>query len=703
MFESERTQIHKPINTSEYRDEQRGLSGAREYDGGPVRQYLDSTEKSKKKHESEVARLMRRDFAETGFQDRRQNPPAVAPRESSEYANLSSRQKKKLAARRAKNLKRARKEYGEGATEDTLPMAAQLREHRRKREGARGAEPTESPESALRGLQIDGGIFDSLYAGGADTSFDLRGAMAKNQEMKDILYRFDALADRIESLPPVTRARIGELRSMQACMERAIATMLAANGVNYSTGNHARPREIREAKAQKAAALADFRKMAEGRREAVMDSLERMSEEKVREKIEAQKKAHLEAPKDERLRDIPFAFANVPSPELMLKVRDGIDAKPERYAAHRDAIDRMFAEFMDVNRRLSEMSMRARAFADLRTEALEKGDGDAAEVYNDIRLRIIDDPAGRAAGGRMIALGAMIRYLTEDRKEDMEDWMHTALEDEYGIVTEERGRQKEAIASLDLMEEKNREFEAEKARLEAENARRLEADRKFKEEFPFCDEHSVAIADEIRLAIKRQGQSLDDTDDIRASSTVEADDRSVRVFCSGYDVGEDGEPLTEEDSERKKRDVKFISDYYSGDESLRRLHLDRIKDDMLNISLTPEMLTPEYMNGHAAELRVIGDRLVCFDSLLHGNEAYLYSLPQSEQNLINEMFNLGNAFSAYFGEALIVRGIAASGNSLYGAGDGLFVAEIRERLESSYERILDAIDAYEKKKHELRR
>jgi hypothetical protein len=694
MYENERMQIHKPINTSEYRDEHRSLSGTREYDGGPIRQNLDAGEQSKKKHESEVARLMRRDFAETGFQDRQQNPPAGAPPENSEYTNLSSRQRKKLAARRAKSLKQARKKYGEDATEDTLPMVARLREHSKKQNDALPpwqGEPPESAEIALSELEVDGDIFSKPCEG---TAFDIKGALAKNQEMKDLLYHFNSMGESIDSLPPLTRFRIGELRSMQECMERALMVMFAANGINYSTGGRTRPREVREAKAKKAAALADFRKMAEGRREAVMGSLEKLSEEKVQDKMTARRDLILKKQKDDDL-DMPLAFFyDMASPELIWEITDGIKSNPENYAEWKEEIDRMFEDFIDANRRLSEMNLRAQAFMDLGMEAFTKGDEDAGHLYKDISDRIRLGPAYKAMIGRIAALGTMIRYMAEDREKGMEAWMHTALEDEYGVVTEERGRQKEAIASLDLMEEKNREFEAENARLEAEKERRLEADRKFKEKFPFCDEHGAAISDALRLEVKRHNNPLEDSAEMRKTLPVKMDIRVLRTFCSGYDVGADGEPLTAADAEKKERDMRFIRDYCSGDKALCSPHLERITREMLDFSPTPEMLTPEYMNGHAAELKEICDKMVYFENIIKDNKEYFNGLPKGDMDIINARFpELWTHFSDYIMQSLASRGVAVNSGKLFKADAKEFVDTARENFEGALVNVSNAINA----------
>jgi hypothetical protein len=238
-------------------------------------------------------------------------------------------------------------------------------------------------------------------------------------------------------------------------------------------------------------------------------------------------------------------------------------------------------------------------------------------------------------------------------------------------VTEERRRQKDELAS----------FEAE------------EANRKFKEDFPFCDEHSAAIADAISHTIERHGNPFDDSAEMRKASHSNADPRVLRIFCSGYDVGKDGQPLTDLDAEKKARDMDFIRDYISGDANLRRPHLERIKAEMLNISLTPEMLTPEYMNVYAAELKEMCDKMVYFVNVTTDDAAYFESLPQREQDLIGALLKEWPLIVTYLNTALCARAVKLDYGILYGAKDGAVVEYGREYQEMFREKGLNAITA----------
>jgi hypothetical protein len=273
----------------------------------------------------------------------------------------------------------------------------------------------------------------------------------------------------------------------------------------------------------------------------------------------------------------------------------------------------------------------------------------------------------------MAMLGTMIRYLAEGRGEGMEDWMHTALEEEYGIVTEERRLQKEELAS----------FEAE------------ETNRKFKESFPFCDKHSVTIADAIALENKRRENAFSDSEELIKTSHSDTDPRVLRIFCSGYDVGADGEPLTAEDTEKKERDMRFIGDYCSGDVSRRFPQLERITGEIMGISLTPDMLTEEYIIAHAAELKCIGDRMSYFENIMRRNKDYFDSLPQPELDSIKARATLWAAFSSYVANFVNIKGINFQNGELFRAGDRPTVSNAHLWGETLYKRTLDAMERME--------
>jgi hypothetical protein len=487
---------------------------------------------------------------------------------------------------------------------------------------------------------------------------------------------------------------MAELRVMQASFEGAVRIMLAANGVDIDTGGPLPAERTAQAKTQKAATVAAFREIVAGRQNAVLDNLATLSEAEVRAKCEEQKEAERQTQEEEyNIHGLPFTITYEPTLEEFVKVRNGIDANPENYAARREVIDRMLSEYLDVCNKMSDISRRGKAYSDMGEDAQENGDYSLYRQYNDLAERCNNDPRVGEMNLRRGMLAVLIRYLTEGR-DPGEPWLHVTLEDEFGIVTEERRQQKEAVGVLDAMETQNAQTETELRQSEMERQARQ---RLLEEELPYCDEHCFAMADAVKRVNSRQGQAMRDADAVISGAPVRADRRMLRAFCSGFDVGSNGEPLSREDIDRNTQDMLFISDYCSGDLERRRPHLRRITDGMLEMGqmIQPEMFTEDYMSGHAAQLKEMCDRMVYFNNVMTENKAYFDGLSWEEKTDINEFFIMANNFVNYVHKAANARGVDFNKGNLYGEEAEPIVTEGRESVDASREQALHAIRVYE--------
>ncbi|MDR2088867.1 MAG: hypothetical protein LBP73_05890, partial [Clostridiales Family XIII bacterium] len=135
------------ISVSEQPLEAYKQRGAEEYGDERMARDKQKTEEARALRQAESLRHslasghMNRDLKSLARRNARaEERPASAPQE------MSERQKKKRDKRKEKGLRRVRKQYGPGATEDTLPMAQRVAEYRKERReaGEDGPEDLES-------------------------------------------------------------------------------------------------------------------------------------------------------------------------------------------------------------------------------------------------------------------------------------------------------------------------------------------------------------------------------------------------------------------------------------------------------------------------------------------------------------------------------------------------------------------------------
>lgn len=173
---------------------------------------------------------------------------------------------------------------------------------------------------------------------------------------------------------------------------------------------------------------------------------------------------------------------------------------------------------------------------------------------------------------------------------------------------------------------------------EETNKQRRERQRKLKTAQKLCpvgNEHTLDMSHAAKTQNRNKENALRYLDTKKADE-VHADKRMMRLFCHGFNT-KLGRPATPEDKEFARQDRKFLEDYVSGDQERRRPHLERITKEMIELPLTKEMFSTEYMTSHFAELKEMGDRMVYFENLQKENPAFFDQLPQVQKDILSRM------------------------------------------------------------------
>lgn len=126
----------------------------------------------------------------------------------------------------------------------------------------------------------------------------------------------------------------------------------------------------------------------------------------------------------------------------------------------------------------------------------------------------------------------------------------------------------------------------------------------------------------------------------------------ILYYVCGHRVNKDGEPASPQDAVKRDADYQFLSDYLSGDLERRRPHLERMLEQALAVRVTPDMLTPEYLEYHAGEVNKEINMLTTFQDVYDDpiNKDYFDHLPAYKKDLIESRIfsryaQLGNAMA----------------------------------------------------------
>lgn len=239
--------------------------------------------------------------------------------------------------------------------------------------------------------------------------------------------------------------------------------------------------------------------------------------------------------------------------------------------------------------------------------------------------------------------------------------------------------------------------------------RQKKEDKRLKEQYgEHADHVSAAIKQQLdELTVEREAELARMT-----SLRDEADHRNVKVevkvlhsFITGYKTNEEGNPLNEQEAERKRKDDAFLEDYCSGDLQRRLPHLERMKNELLNIRLSPDMLTETYMERHAVELYDIVAKMTYFENVEKDpiNAPFFENLPAVERKLLKyRVADLCGSFSHLWICILASKGFTIAGSEAQYTNQKSFLDAMIKQEPATRELLKNQLRELEQKEEELR-
>lgn len=169
---------------------------------------------------------------------------------------------------------------------------------------------------------------------------------------------------------------------------------------------------------------------------------------------------------------------------------------------------------------------------------------------------------------------------------------------------------------------------------------RKERERRLKEarrNNPAADHLSYNAVQSLQQLKTGQDNAMNTPGIYDQATANKVDKRVLRSFCHGYQTNKRGEPLTPQDQARKQADEIFLRDYVSADLQRRKPHLDRMVNELLNVKLTDEMFTDEYLCTHTIEMKSLIDRMVYFENITKDpvNAPYFEQMDPLKRRLID--------------------------------------------------------------------
>jgi hypothetical protein len=192
-----------------------------------------------------------------------------------------------------------------------------------------------------------------------------------------------------------------------------------------------------------------------------------------------------------------------------------------------------------------------------------------------------------------------------------------------------------------------------------ERKERERRDKEAKKHNPGADHVSYAALEAFKQVDEEQRNSFSGQTKDRAAA-AKVDDRVLKVFSQGYRKDKKGRPADAEQQQRMMEDQAFLDDYISKDVERRRPHLERMTEEMLAVDFTPDMFTDAYIEQHAAEMKILADRMTYFSNVYSDpvNASFFAGLSQERRDLIEaRVLGMGAQVGVLMANTLFAKGV----------------------------------------------
>lgn len=610
---------------------------------------------------------------------RRREQPSAPP-----ASKLTDRQRRKMANKRANNLKKAQKQKIPYATADTLPMMQAVQSYYQ--------EARKNPINVNEAPRLDANLFTPNFPEEMLCSIDVKKAMHTLDLLRARSARwYDENNLRREMSPSSSDEIADYLLDMRnetyiPVLENVLKRVLQANGVDLATGQPVGAAgdaddPIEESEEYTQALREEAGREIQIYRDTVLNkeiSVGREAEMLFQEELNQLRVAHrMESTgglAPEETRDLDFVFHYKELEQEYLRLRRTIEENPEGYALHKESIDRRYQIYMDAQKEIADYGERIFALTQ-RAQMMTQG-----KVSNYLREQASAlvqcaelDHLQSIATQQLMA----IRFLVADKPfpEEMA-YMYRVMEEEEGIYTTEREQQKEEYLRF----------------------QELDADQKVVMRKSDAKHQRIAFhaVDEIQRrhkavkAVERKNYYKWADMDHRPKEERK-DLRAMMCLVHGAQLNANGEPLDAEQEQYLREDEKMMDAYLSGDVERVRPYLDKAVQDVLDFPYWTVDVEKELAERPAELMHALD--INCYIQNMRANyPAYFEALPQERKDRIFDMMTLGAAFTSLLLAFAGSIGVELNEGRIYDStlGTTLFRDSIPER-QAEFERLKSSI------------
>lgn len=169
----------------------------------------------------------------------------------------------------------------------------------------------------------------------------------------------------------------------------------------------------------------------------------------------------------------------------------------------------------------------------------------------------------------------------------------------------------------------------------------------------------------------KEKSSLKFYDAMQASGEM-AKNRDARMkgdITTGYRTNAAGEPLDAQEAAKKEKDERMLKAYYGKDTALTKEVMQSLWQETLDLRLTTDMFTEQYILAHPIEMSELSRRLLIMDNWRKDHKEAYESIDQKLRDKVKRIIEAASSLSLIVTITLQVAGVDPNSLDIYTEGN----------------------------------
>lgn len=195
--------------------------------------------------------------------------------------------------------------------------------------------------------------------------------------------------------------------------------------------------------------------------------------------------------------------------------------------------------------------------------------------------------------------------------------------------------------------------------------------KQVQQKYAGANEETIDLARQFReMKYRKEKNSLKFYDAMQASDEI-VKSRDMRIkqdIITGYRTNAAGDPLDAQEAAKKEKDERMLKAYYGKDNELTKEVMQSLWQEMLDLRLTADMFTEQYILAHPIEMHAFSRKVLVIDNWRKDHKAAYEALDEKLRDKVKRILEEANSLSLIVPITLQVAGVDPNSLDIYTEG-----------------------------------